>query len=114
MAATVDHHGGGCCGRFHVWNFSDYNMVKNLASIKGYLEHENENCGGEGGDYLEDDTKSGMCCEITLNEDQVGIKHEGKTFMTHLEDMGFEDVYQFGNPNSGNVVHVFLYSSNKV
>ena len=118
MNVLKNNHSGYCCGRFHVCNFDTYKMEDNLRSIKEELDRTNYDFEAMYEEavptYGDDPNMSGMCCEITLADYQINLEHKGKTFKTHLEDMGFKEVYKFLNPNSGNVVHVFLYSSNEV
>ena len=114
MPAHHEEHGGACCGRYHIYNFNPYDMPANLSSIKNFMDKDNNSYGDDGYEHGDDRQRSGMCCEVTLTEVQCGLSYRGKTFKTYLKDMGFEDVYQFLNPNSGNIVHVFLHSSNKV
>ena len=56
------------------------------------------------------------CVEVTLTEYQATIgKMEGKTWHQILtEDLGFDQVYEFRNPNTDNKVRVYLLSDNKI
>lgn len=109
-----DEHAGGCCGRSHIFSFSGATKLKE--QISEILSEENDNYQEyeSNPDYGDDSTLAGKCVEICLTECQCNYKLGNKSRKQIIEEVGFEEVYRFLNPNSGNIVVVFLYSSNKV
>jgi len=112
MSVVSCEHGGACCGRYHIWDFSGWRSSTDqwLKEVKQILRDDNinyDNCG-----Y--DDELSGMCGEITLTRSQAELECGKGTFQSALEGLGFKEVYRFMNPNSWNEVRVLMYSSNEL
>jgi len=112
MSVNLEVHGGYCCGRYHIYEFEGYGERPKdwIEKVKEILNRDNYDLD----DYEEEVTLEEMCCEITLTEQQALQEQDGKTFESMIKKIGFEEVYRFNNPNSGNIVRVYMYSSNKV
>lgn len=119
------YHGGDCCGRLHISNFPDNPSESCIAALNAMLDENMCDC-DEDGYYDENDNwiEGGRepnlfrshCVEVTLTEYQATIgKMNGKTWHQILtEDLGFDQVYEFRNPNTDNKVRVYLLSDNEI
>ena len=108
-------HGGDCCGRRHL---SEFNYDGPYKAIVGAVKNAlNEGFENYDEDYI---NYSDMCHEVTLTEEQaltVSVHKgcEGKTWDQVLtEELGFKRVFKFRNPNTSNVVFVYLHSDSEV
>ena len=120
------YHGGDCCGRLHISNFPDVPSEPALKALNSMLDEDLNYDDGEGGYYDDDDEWvegeanpklfRTHCVEVTLTESQATFnKMDGKTWHQILtEDLGFDQVYEFRNPNTDNKVRVYLLSDNKI
>ena len=120
------YHGGDCCGRLHISNFPDVPSESALKALNSMLREDLSDCDDDSGYYDEDDNWvegesdpklfRNHCVEVTLTEYQDTIgKMGGKTWHQILtEDLGFDHVYEFRNPNTDNKVRVYLLSDNKI
>lgn len=104
-----------CCGLIFVQNWSGHNdgwlnykgdvSDKNITLLKDMMEHPTN---------YEDEVYRGMCYLATLTEEQTFKKDkEGRCWDSVLKELGWDLVYKFKNPNSYNVVYIYLYSMNK-
>lgn len=111
MNINHNHHGGECCGRWHLYGFepSDdddddvagvYDDGLNLSSYQDALQNY----------------RRGTCCEVVLTGWQVRNAYfsDGTRVHDQLIADGFENVYSFTNPNSSNDCHVYLFSAAKI
>lgn len=129
----IEDHGGGCCGRRHLFEFrynfpnmEEYNRVRNLLDDYIYCDFYEDEGEEESSIQVFD-----LCVEVTLTQDQAfntphkpwssslkdwdNPKFKNKTWDQVLrEDFGFKRVYAFRNPNTDNEVYVYLYSSNEL
>lgn len=86
-------HGGGCCGRGHLYGFSNVPTLAQIASLKGQ-------------------TTPRRCVEVTLTYNQMSTKGwNGYTWDAILKELGWKCVMKFNNGNSGNDVFVYLFST---
>jgi hypothetical protein len=91
---NVNSHGGSCCGRNHLSNFGNSGpTLSKLQTLKAKITPR-------------------RCVEICLTSAQarqVGWKNY--TWDKALKELGWKEVMVFNNGNSGNDVHVYLYST---
>lgn len=92
MAAT-ERHGGGCCGRYHLYGFRGDETVREIKTLierrEGSLRRTR-----------------GLIWEATLTNSQC-IRYPN--LLKSLKEVGFSLVYRGTNMNSGNCVNVFMY-----
>jgi hypothetical protein len=101
----LENHGGGCCGRFHMFAFDevplrdeDPSFRDKVAGLRKVLR-ENYGVGPPG---------QGYCIEVVLNE------HQLKAWSRSLTTVGFKRVFSFCNMNSGNNCYVYLLDTSKM
>lgn len=132
VAITSESHGGGCCGRRHIYELGQCGPTENRVTlIQDCLSH----CESDGYDnYDEEDNEieypdihtGDHGCEITLTKQQATLKQNsafhsaawkadkyyGQCWDDVLKEMGWKRVYSFKNPNTDNVIFVYFYSNN--
>jgi hypothetical protein len=104
----LENHGGGCCGRFHMFAFDEVNIWDDDApsfrdKVAGLREVLRESYGE--GDIA---PGRGYCIEVVLNE------HQLKAWSRSLTTVGFKRVFSFCNANSGNNCYVYLLDTSKM
>lgn len=106
----VYSHGGECCGRLHLSDFPWAGPSNtSIAYFKNRMQEPLEG-------YREDEPDNEKhCVEVTLVDEQAtNVGSSGKSWDAVLTEYGFKKVYAFRNPNSGNTVWVYLYSTNEL
>lgn len=118
---SCSHHGGGCCGVFHVHDFpSDFHGHASGMNQKKWLKTAVEagrekqhghyyegpcDCGEDGcsyeGDYV-DSVDAVYAVDVVLADYQMDMWEET------LTAAGFKMVLSFENTNSGNTCYIFL------
>lgn len=117
MTVYMEDHGGECCGRRHIFEIDTHTHDRVKTSVNQIIALLSEECEVYDEDYDEDKfvSYSEFCCEITLTDEQArSTLSVGVTLDKHLRDeLKFKRVMSFHNPNSGNLVHVYLRSDNE-
>lgn len=116
MTVYMEDHGGECCGRRHIFEIETHTPGRVETSVKEIINLLSEQC--EVFDNYDDYhtvSYSEFCCEITLTDVQArSTLSDGTTLDKHLRDeLKFKRVMSFHNPNSDNLVHVYLRSDNE-
>lgn len=110
----TNSHGGACCGRNHVYEFGSPPTKEKVEGFQKLLNEKDMN----------------LCWEITLTDHQLKRtltkeelvksgwgeeiaedhmkKFDDRSWEEILEDSPFKLVHSFKNPNSRNIVHVFM------
>jgi hypothetical protein len=101
----LEDHGGGCCGRFHMFAFDavdiwdeDLSFRDKVAGLRAVLRKY----------YIAPAGRRGYCIEVVLNEYQL------KDWSRSLTTVGFKRVFSFCNANSGNNCYVYLLDTSKM
>lgn len=109
-AFDCDDHGGGCCGRVHLFNFDGalgyygrFGTPLTFAEKKNGIRLAIDEAWG-----IPRLSGRGMCVEVVLVEDQM------EAWSRALTGVGFKRVFDFVNENSGNRCYVFLLDTSKV
>lgn len=98
-----EDHGGGCCGVDHLFNFPDLEDIEEdfgrkptlkekIAAIEPHLDR------ARGGETL----------EVVLTRQQA------KVWERALQRCGFRRVMEFSNPNTNNILRMYLSTNNLV
>lgn len=92
-----NEHGGGCCGVEHLWGFPNYD--EGSFSFKDKVEALQQQLNLENG---------GETLEVVLTRQQAKIWERA------LQRCGFKRVMEFNNPNTGNILRMYLSTNNQV
>lgn len=89
----MEGHGGGCCGRAHLYDFPDLDECKRTTSKERVDFILNR---------IHSSYRGGMGVEVVLNEEQL------PQWRGAVTKAGFKQVFKFRNKNSGLMCHVFM------
>lgn len=116
IAMYTENHGGDCCGRKHIFELGSYGpTLARVARLQDLLTDDDSYHEDDEG-YLEYYNNAHHCVEVTLTSAQATwiAPDTGKIWDDVLtKELGFKRVFAFKNPNSGNIVYVYLFSLNE-
>jgi hypothetical protein len=103
----VEHHGGGCCGMRHLYEFGFSGPIANfIRSFERKMKSYDR-----GVALREGQTPRNILCEAVLTDQQLNVvAANGLTWVQVLREAGFRRVSRFRNGNSDNMCNVFHYT----
>lgn len=93
----ITTHGGGCCGRVHLWNFTSADRGKKSNRREALYRKLNNYVGSQ---YYSPGRE--ICIEVVLNRGQKHYWHDVVT------EVGFEEVKTWVNLNSGRACTMYI------
>lgn len=117
ISMYTENHGGDCCGRKHIFELGRYGpTLARVAKLQDLLNDDDSYREEDDEDYSEYYNNAHHCVEVTLTSTQATQKASdtGKIWDDVLtKEFGFKRVFAFKNPNTDNIVYVYLFSLNE-
>ena len=97
----IQEDSGGCCG------------IKHLCRVGGAMNTETAQTKLDVLDSIvANRANNGVLITMSLTNQQLALKGTREVFVPGIKERGWQLVTRFLNPNSGNIVNVFHYTSN--